>query len=456
MRIRNYQPEDRTQVEKICADTGLRGHLDQLFCDRELFAKIWLAPYLDNEPENCFVAEDEGRVVGYIVCALHPQFQKRALRALGPHLLTMLRSTMAGRYRLHPESHRFVRWLLLKSWREKPAEPQNSTHLHFNVAEGYRNGELGLDLLATYFRQLRERGFKQFHAVVWAGSGAREIERYLRLGFDPYSISPTTVLPEPIFFTCLTRDVPKGERMDRRRLPDPPPLSIVIPAHNEAETLPRLLGSLQKQVLKTFEMVVVADNCTDATAEVAERFGARVVTGSYGSASASRNAGLRAARGDAFLVLDADTEVPEDLTFRVAEAIRKGAAVGAPKLFARERLSAKLFVVGQNLFSGLLGTYGGSAIFFTRRAHEAGGGYDENLKWGEDIEMSLRLGRCGRRTPLPCRVLYNERKWQNNGTWRENWTRLKMTLLSTPRVLKALFRNMRKQAGRLASEADSG
>jgi ribosomal protein S18 acetylase RimI-like enzyme len=252
MTIRNYRPEDRAQVEKICADTGLRGHLDQLFCDRELFAKIWLAPYLENEPENCFVAEDEGQVVGYIVSALDPQFPKRALRALAPHLATMLRNTLGGRYRRHPESHQFVRWLLLRSWREKPGEPRNSTHLHFNVAEGYRNGELGLDLLATYFRQIRERGFKQFHAVVWAGSGAREIDRYLRLGFEPYSISPTTVLPEPIFFTCLTRDVPEGDRMARRRLPDPPPLSIVIPAHNESETLPRLLGSLQKQVLKTF------------------------------------------------------------------------------------------------------------------------------------------------------------------------------------------------------------
>ncbi len=54
---------------------------------------------------------------------------------------------------------------------------------------------------------------------------------------------------------------------------------ILIPAHNEAQTLPVLLRSLMRlnypPTLR--EIVVVADNCTDATAEVAREFGTHVI-----------------------------------------------------------------------------------------------------------------------------------------------------------------------------------
>lgn len=56
--------------------------------------------------------------------------------------------------------------------------------------------------------------------------------------------------------------------------PGRPPLAVLIPAHNEERGLPTTLRSVLAQLLPHDRLVVVADNCTDATAAVARRFGA--------------------------------------------------------------------------------------------------------------------------------------------------------------------------------------
>ena len=54
-------------------------------------------------------------------------------------------------------------------------------------------------------------------------------------------------------------------------------LAVLIPAHNEAETISDTLNSIQKQLKNEDRLLVVADNCTDETAAVASRLGAEVV-----------------------------------------------------------------------------------------------------------------------------------------------------------------------------------
>ena len=55
--------------------------------------------------------------------------------------------------------------------------------------------------------------------------------------------------------------------------------NIIIPAYNEEIFLPRLLESLREQEYpsKLFDMLVVADNCSDATAEIAASYGAKTL-----------------------------------------------------------------------------------------------------------------------------------------------------------------------------------
>jgi glycosyltransferase involved in cell wall biosynthesis len=83
-------------------------------------------------------------------------------------------------------------------------------------------------------------------------------------------------------------------------------ISIVIPAKNEAEPLPALLGEIRRRHPDA-ELIVVDDGSSDDTAAVAEKNGARVIRHRYSMGNgAAIKAGARAATGDVLVFMDAD------------------------------------------------------------------------------------------------------------------------------------------------------
>ena len=111
----------------------------------------------------------------------------------------------------------------------------------------------------------------------------------------------------------------------RRRRPSPrrsaPPVSVVVAAMNEEQALPRLLASLAAQSTTAFELILVDDRSTDATAAVMEAhrgaapYPVRVVRnrrpprGCTGKQQAL-DLGVAAAAGELLLFTDADCTVP--------------------------------------------------------------------------------------------------------------------------------------------------
>jgi 4,4'-diaponeurosporenoate glycosyltransferase len=89
-------------------------------------------------------------------------------------------------------------------------------------------------------------------------------------------------------------------------------VSVIIPARNEANRISPLLNSLKKQASLLHEWIVVDDHSTDATAQLAQDAGARVITaqplpkGWFGKPWACYQ-GAKAANGDILMFLDADT-----------------------------------------------------------------------------------------------------------------------------------------------------
>lgn len=79
-----------------------------------------------------------------------------------------------------------------------------------------------------------------------------------------------------------------------------PTVSVVVPTHNRAHLLPRLLTSLFAQDVDDFEVVVVDDGSADGTAAVLDQYAEarlRVIRKSGSGVSQARNAGTEAARG---------------------------------------------------------------------------------------------------------------------------------------------------------------
>jgi glycosyltransferase involved in cell wall biosynthesis len=93
--------------------------------------------------------------------------------------------------------------------------------------------------------------------------------------------------------------------------PEPPIVSVVIPAFNEEERLPDSLSRI-RQAFEAFpdlasELIVCDNNSTDSTAAVAERAGCKVVFEPINQISRARNRGASAASGQWLLFMDADS-----------------------------------------------------------------------------------------------------------------------------------------------------
>jgi GT2 family glycosyltransferase len=180
-----------------------------------------------------------------------------------------------------------------------------------------------------------------------------------------------------------------------------PTLSFVVPAHNEEHELPASLSAIRAAADasgESYELIVVDDASTDRTAEIAREFGATVVTIDRRQIAAARNAGARAARGEFFFFVDADTRITPGHVRAALGALHEGCVGGG----ARVVLDARLRFVGRALVAAFcvvyfgLGFGAGAFLFAPRRMFEAVGGFDEQYFAGEELYFSIALKKLGR------------------------------------------------------------
>lgn len=111
--------------------------------------------------------------------------------------------------------------------------------------------------------------------------------------------------------------------------------SIVIPAHNEERVLGRLLGQLVPTThAAEFDIIVVANGCTDRTAEIAASFGpaVRVISIPVASKTEAFAAGNSAAKSFPRLYVDADVELHAQDARALTDALeRPGILAASPE-----------------------------------------------------------------------------------------------------------------------------
>ena len=90
-------------------------------------------------------------------------------------------------------------------------------------------------------------------------------------------------------------------------------VSVIIPCYNEADSIGRCLEALANQSVKPLEIIIVDNNCTDNTVELAKTFArVKIIKETKQGIIAARDAGMATARGNILARIDADTFVAPD------------------------------------------------------------------------------------------------------------------------------------------------
>lgn len=174
-----------------------------------------------------------------------------------------------------------------------------------------------------------------------------------------------------------------------------PLVSIIIPTQNAARYLTRCLESVANQTYKQVEVIVVDRQSTDATKEIAQRFGAEVLDFGHGR-SAQVNFGVKHASGKYVYRVDADFVLQPKV---VEEAVRVCEEQGFEAV-AVHNTSDPTISFWSKVRNLERNTYKYdelivAARFFRKDTFEKLGGFDESLIAAEDYDLHNRLAAAG-------------------------------------------------------------
>jgi poly-beta-1,6 N-acetyl-D-glucosamine synthase len=237
-----------------------------------------------------------------------------------------------------------------------------------------------------------------------------------------------------------------------------PAVTILVPAYNEEVGIEASVRSLSDQGWPALEVIVIDDGSTDDTGSVV----ARLIAGGLDNVSLVRqanagkanalNAGLRVARGEIIVTVDADTAfVPGTLAFLVAPLRDAGigAVSGNTKVANRGRLLGRWqhleYVMGFNLdrrmydLLGCMPTVPGAIGAFRRTALESVGGFSDDTL-AEDTDLTMALHRASwdvayepraiawTEAPQGLRDLWRQRYRWSYGTMQSIWKHRRATV----------------------------
>jgi O-antigen biosynthesis protein len=185
-----------------------------------------------------------------------------------------------------------------------------------------------------------------------------------------------------------------------------PPVSVVVCTHNGQKTLDECLERLDDLTYPDYEVIVVNDGSSDASAAIARRHGATLVETDHRGLGHARNKGIEAARGEIVAFLDDDAYPDCDWLHYVAAQLRTDdhAGVGGPNIppaddgFVAECVAAAPGGPIHVLVSDREAEHvPGCNMAFRKDVLEEVGNFDERFQVaGDDVDLCWRLQKADR------------------------------------------------------------
>lgn len=177
--IRKLEPRDRAAVREICCRTAFRNAgSDRFFEDREIHADYWTSYYTDYHPQESWVIEREGEVIGYFFGASdYDHFYRTMARRIVPWGVARALWRLAlGRYK-KPQTKAYLKHMLLRGAAEAPHVDFKAypAQYHCNILrKGYGRGYYS-QLVLMYLDHLDAIGVKGIHGMITEPAGSAGI-----------------------------------------------------------------------------------------------------------------------------------------------------------------------------------------------------------------------------------------------------------------------------------------
>ncbi|MFV5692449.1 glycosyltransferase family 2 protein [Flavobacterium sp. LT1R49] len=196
-----------------------------------------------------------------------------------------------------------------------------------------------------------------------------------------------------------------------------PKVSIIVPCYNQAQYLDEALQSLYDQTYTKWECIIVNDGSLDNTEAIAQKWEFKDSRFIYlykenGGVSSARNLGVKEAKAEFILTLDADDKYEATFIEKALTVIQNNDEIGIVSSWGRYFTNEKQLQVFRSTAQSVAdflfhnGANNGSSLF-RKACWEQADGYDENPENGyEDWEFYLRVCALGWKVHIIEEVLF--------------------------------------------------
>ncbi|PKF63106.1 GNAT family N-acetyltransferase [Psychromonas sp. psych-6C06] len=178
--IRPYHPDDLDALYRICLQTGDSGKdATDLVEDTKLLGHYYMAPYVNFEPEICFVVVHNQALCGYIIgCKSSSSFALKCEKSWFPDLRLQYISPETSDLSYDARLKRLIHI----GYQPRVEYVDYPAHLHINLLPATQGHGIGRKLITTFLKHLKALQISGVHLEV-SRSNASAISFYEKLGF---------------------------------------------------------------------------------------------------------------------------------------------------------------------------------------------------------------------------------------------------------------------------------